>query len=322
MEQISAKLTPKLYRKDDSECYEMSVFPDSGASICVGGTEHLDTLSIPKSDLIPCRNTIEAVGDFKLNCRGWLPVEFSVEVYKTLQPLYICDDVDRIYFSKTAFKEFAILPLCFPNPMGKVVKSNPETVLAVDNKIIPCASPPSRPKELPYDPTPENIPKLKQYLIDQFSSSIFNRSAPFPGMSTPSAHIYLKPNAVPYARHTPIPIPHHWKEEVKQSLDEDVKRGIIKPVVIGTPVQWCFLMAVATKKDGRSRRRVDLQRLNAQSLRETHYCQSPFQLASQLPSYTYKTVIDAVDGYHAVPFDEESRQLKTFITEHWQYHLP
>ena len=78
-------------------------------------------------------------------------------------------------------------------------------------------------------------------------------------------------------------------------------------------------MVVATKKDGRPRRTVDLQRLNAQSLRETHHCQSPFQLASQVPSNTYKTVIDAVDGYHAVPLDEESQQLTTFITEWGRY---
>ena len=45
----------------------------------------------------------------------------------------------------------------------------------------------------------------------------------------------------------------------------------------------------------------------------------PFQLASQIPANTKKTVIDAVDGYHAVPLDRESQPLTTFITEWGRY---
>ena len=128
-------------------------------------------------------------------------------------------------------------------------------------------------------------------------------------MKTPPACIHLKPDAIPYARHTPIPIPHHWKAAIKKSLDDDVRKGIIKPV------EWCSPMVVSKKKDGSPRRTIDLQRLNAQTLRETHHCQSPFQLASQIPPNTYKTVIDAVDGYHAIPLAPESQPLTTFITE-------
>ena len=64
---------------------------------------------------------------------------------------------------------------------------------------------------------------------------------------------------------------------------------------------------------------VDLQRLNAQCLRETHHCQSPFTLACQVPPNTKKTVLDAVDGYFAIPLDEESQLLTVFITEFGRY---
>lgn len=63
-----------------------------------------------------------------------------------------------------------------------------------------------------------------------------------------------------------------------------------------------------------------MQHLNAQCLRETHHCQSPFQLVSQIPSATKKTVIDAEDGYHAVKVDEASQPLTTFITE-WERYM-
>ena len=72
-------------------------------------------------------------------------------------------------------------------------------------------------------------------------------------MSTPPAHIHLKPDAKPYARHSPIPAPYNWKAEVKATLDRDVARGIIKPVPTGTPVEWCSTMVIIQIKNGSPR---------------------------------------------------------------------
>ena len=138
-------------------------------------------------------------------------------------------------------------------------------------------------------------------------------------MDTIPATIHLKEDNTPHANHTPIPVPYHWKEEVKNDLDRDVERGIIKPVPIGTPVTWCSKMLVTPKKSGKPRRVVDFQKLNAQCSRETHHCPSPFRAASQVPAGTKKTVFDAVDGYHSVPLDESSQPLTTFITEWGRY---
>jgi len=138
-------------------------------------------------------------------------------------------------------------------------------------------------------------------------------------LSGPVAKIHLKPDAVPYARHTPYPVPHHWKAEVKASLDRDVKRGIITPVPIGMPVTWCSPMVVVCKADGSPRRTIDFQKLNSQTLRETHHTPPPFLLASQIPPGTKKSVFDAVDGYHSVELDPESQPLTMFITEWGRY---
>ena len=95
--------------------------------------------------------------------------------------------------------------------------------------------PPEKPAHLLYSATNENVPKLKQYILDQFSSRAFNTSSPFPAMDTTPAHIHLKPDTTPYTTHTPIPIPFHWEKEIKESLDADVQKGIIEPVLIGEP---------------------------------------------------------------------------------------
>ena len=59
----------------------------------------------------------------------------------------------------------------------------------------------------------------------------------------------------------------------------------------------------------------DLQCHNAQCLRETHRCPSLFQLVSQIPTNTYKTILDDVDGYYAIPLDKDSQYLTAFITK-------
>ena len=66
---------------------------------------------------------------------------------------------------------------------------------------------------------------------------------------------------------------------------------------------------------------IDLQQLNSQCARELHHVESPFKLASQVPTNTYKTLIDAVDGYQAIELDEKSRTLTTFITPWGPYHF-
>ena len=89
---------------------------------------------------------------------------------------------------------------------------------------------------MPFRPTKENIPKLKDFLIKSFPK-VFNKSTPFREMTCKPAKIHLKEGAKPTAVHTPIPVPVHWRDEIKQSLDEDVRNGIIEPVPVGE-TEW------------------------------------------------------------------------------------
>ena len=302
----------------------LKVFPDSGASICLGGTKHMSLLGLNENNLVSCHKTITTVGNYKMGCIGWLPVEFRVGGRSTKQALYICDRIDKIYFSKQACIGVGLLPEFFPRQIDMHNNQAIAAEILPDPKPTPCTIPvtypelPTRPNQTPYPATPENVPKLKSWLINAFKESAFSKTGKdgkFPHLSGPPAHVHLKTPAFPRARHCPIPVPFHLKQSVKNALDEDVSRGIIKPVPLGTPTEWCSTMVVTSKKDGRPRRTVDYQHLNDQCLRETHHQQSPFNLAMQVPSGSYKTVLDAVDGYHSVLLDEESQPLTTFITE-------
>ena len=83
-------------------------------------------------------------------------------------------------------------------------------------------------------------------------------------------------------------------------------------------------MVITPKKSNtlkpKLRMTIDLQHLNSQCIRELHHVESPFKLVSQIPNNTFKTVLDAVDGYQAIELNEESQLLTNFIT-HWGcYH--
>ena len=303
IQEIQAHLTPDT---KGATTVSLHIFPDSGANICLAGPKQLALLGLTSHQLRPCNKRVKTVGGSILTCTGWLPVKFEVEGNATNQPLFICNKVDCLYFSKQGCIETRILPPQYPQPMVHSISAVP---------LLPSAQPrlppPKPPSQLPYPASPANIPKLEAYIREQFATTAFNNSPPFPSLSDPPAHIHLQPNAIPYARHTPIPVPH----QVKESLDKDIQRGIIAPVPIGNPVTWCSPMIVVSKEDGSPRRTIDFQRFNAQCQRETHHTSTPFQLASQVPPHTKKSVVDAVDGFHSVALDRKSQPLITFITE-------
>ena len=173
----------------------------------------------------------------------------------------------------------------------------------------------TRTKRLPFPPTEQNIRRLKNWLLEYFAETAFKNNGEFLPMSGPAAHIHLKEGAVPKARYSPVPMPFHFKEPARQALWEDVKRGITTPVPVGMPTDWYSTMVITAKENGKSRRAIDYQHLNSQCKREKHHTGSPFQLALQMPPKQKKTVLDAIDGYHAVLQHKDSQPLTTFITE-------
>ena len=179
---------------------------------------------------------------------------------------------------------------------------------------------PEKPKEIPFTPFEENTGRLKDWLLQHFSSTTFNTNRdPLPIMVGKPHHIHLKPDVVPYACQTPADVAKHWEKEVKKQLDKDEEQHIIEKVPQGEPTRWCSRMVVVPKKHGGPRRTVDYQKLNTSCLRETHHTPTPFNLVSGIPQHAYKTTADAHNGFHQSELDEESSKLTTFITQWGRY---
>ena len=87
----------------------LKIFPDSGATICLGGPKHLYCIGLKESNLIPSKKVICAVEGSTLISQRWLPVKFSVGEMSTKQVLYICNNIDKLYFSKVTCIDVGIL---------------------------------------------------------------------------------------------------------------------------------------------------------------------------------------------------------------------
>ena len=102
--------------------------------------------------------------------------------------------------------------------------------------------------------------------------------------------------AKPIAVHIHNPVPLHWQREVKDSIDRDVKHGVLEAVPVGEPVPWCLRMVMGQKNNNKSGRTVGMQVLHKHAVRETNHTQSPFHKATLVPSRTYKTLTSPMLG--------------------------
>ena len=262
---------------------------------------------------------------------------------ETAEMIYVSDTTNLFYLSRHAMEQLKIIGLNFPrvgaaaslsetinkptseDQKHSVSTTTPNNEQTAFSEVHTCNCPkrelsPTRPKELPFEPTEENNSKMKQWLLDRFSASTFNKCPhqPLPMMTGPPIKIHVDPDAIPSTVHAPAQVPIHWREQVKKQLDDDVALGVIEKVEPNTPTTWCHRAIWVRKPDGSPRRVVDFQALK-HCLRDTHHTVPPFQQARVIPPSTYKSVTDAWNGYHSVPVCVEDRHLLTFITEFGRY---
>jgi hypothetical protein len=297
---------------------KMKAFPDTGANVCLFGPEQLKRLAISSDMLTKCHTCITVAGGSSITATGFCEIQISLGKRASHCQAYFCKKADRFYIQKQSCKDLNIVPQTFPYPPDFNCNDGD------DSKAISLVersnAPPKRPNNIPYKPCEQNISKLNAYLREKFQSSAFNKSKPFPKLTTPPARIHLKPDfVIPKPAFCPSSVAEHWSEQVHNSLEADVAAGVLKKVPFNEPTVWCARMVVVRKKDGRPRRTVDFQSLNAQCLREPNHQDSPFHTARKIPQNTWKTVIDFVDGYHSVALDEESSKLTTFVTPWGRY---
>ena len=322
---------------------------DTGAQMTVCPVSTLTELGIQHDTILPLQSRIEGASSEPIALLGGIMVEVTGRTpdgrreLSCLQMMYVSRAVKRVYMSKDACIQLQVVPDNFP----VVGSCSPDTdsrpyshVSAVTSSLTKCTNtgliqpgteeckcparslPPQDPPTLPCKPTPENLPILKDYILNRYAASAFNvcQKQPLPLMKgSPPLRLHVDPSARPVAVHTPAQIPLHWQDAVKGGLDRDVRLGVLEKVPVNEPVEWCSRMVVQPKPSGEPRRTIDYQPLNSHAPRQTHHTETPWSLVSSIPPDQVKSVLDCWHGYHSVSLEESDRPLTTFITPYGRY---
>ena len=78
----------------------ISVFPDTGANICLLGPEHLKILKLDSSKISHCYNKVDVAGGSSITATGWFKVLFSLNDKKSEKIVYFSKKAKRFYLSR------------------------------------------------------------------------------------------------------------------------------------------------------------------------------------------------------------------------------
>ena len=280
---------------------------------------------LKKSCLVPVKGRMSAINGEGINILGAVFLRLEGKDANTGQSVqtavmaHVSESTNNFYISRQAMRELGIIDQDFPKVQAR---DDNAATSKIESELAPCGCPkhslpPTRPNSLPFAPLEENVDKMKAWLLDRFSSSIFNicPHQQLPMMKTEPIRIHIDPDATPKPVYTAATVPIHWRKEVSEQLKQDVDMGVIEPVPPGVPTTWQARMQVVAKPDGSPRRAIDFRTLNMHCQRETQHVVPPYKQARLVPAGGFRTVTDCRNGYHSCPLAEEDRYLTTFLTE-------
>ena len=310
---------------------DIPIIADTGCQSSIIPLRSALAMGVAKSDIFPVTLSMRGAIQEDLGVEGGILAEAVTTdaagmLRKTKQLVYVSNKIGKAFLCREALvslgvipPDFPSVPVAWPTDMVASVEDHPPPACSCPKRSTPPPIPTALPPGL--SATADDVPALRQWLLDHYAASTFNKCEhqPLPMMNCEPLELHVNPDAKPVAVHKPGLVPIHWQEQVYKDLERDVRIGVLEKVSPNTPVTWCSRMVVTAKSDGTPRRTVDLQPQNRQSVRQTHHVQSPFHLAVRVPQHTKKTVTDAWNGYHSVPIREEDRHITTFITPWGRY---
>ena len=305
----------------------ITVVVDSGAQSCLWSRQECFNCGFTMSDLIPVAHKMKSANRSPISIDGAIIAKLSSvttdnQLIVAAAIVYISPDANTFYLSMEVMIQLKIIHKTFPQ-VGSAVDSQLDVnAVSTSQRKSPCGcltrtKPPPRYSELPFAPTLENVPKMKQRLLSDYASSTFNQCEHqmLPSMDGPDLEIHVDPNANLMNFTTPATVPLHWHEKVKNKIEQNVAMSVMEKHPYGVPTKTCHRLVCVRKHNGEPRLTVDLSPLNKHCEREAYPSESPFHLARSVPPNSIKTVMDAWNGFHSLPIREEDRWLTTFITQ-------
>ena len=310
---------------------DVSTVSDTGAQSCLWGLIEFYRCGFRDSDLRPVRRTILAANREEIEIVGAILLRLTGTAddgttHTARVMVYVSPNTRKFYLSREALIQLKVIPPDFPK-VGSAGEASEMLACAITkDSTAPCGCPirrlpPGLPEKLPFQPCPENIGRMEEWILDRYKDSTLNQCThqALRGITGPELKLHVDETRNPKPAHLPAVIPLHFQEAVKQQLDANCRMGVMEKVPYDQPSKYCHRLVVRRKADGTPRLTVDMSSLNKACQRETHHVEPPFHQARCVPPNTWKTVTDARHGFHSVPLREEDRHYTTFITQWGRY---
>ena len=145
---------------------------DTGCQSCLCGLQIIRKLGMSEKDLISVTMRVHAANKQDIGIPGAAIVTLcgiskTSKQLETRQILYITDNTDKLFISREACIALGMISKDFPaiGEMASLDISSQPSIICECPRRRP---PPLRLTVLPFPATQENIPKLKQYLLDYY----------------------------------------------------------------------------------------------------------------------------------------------------------
>ena len=161
---------------------------DTGAQLTIANEAELTALGIKKNSLFPLAMAVNTVTHSGIDLIGGVFLRFSIydpktrQIRTTRQLCYISRSIKGVYLSEEACVALGFVESDLGSTIQSVA-SNPVTRCTNtgvgQEGTQPCSCPrrhlpPTDVPDLPCEPTKENLPALKKFILERYSASAFN----------------------------------------------------------------------------------------------------------------------------------------------------
>ena len=283
------KDTPRLKIKFTSKTtnFTYRTLQDTGATRSIISKDIADqhNLKIKPADI-----RLFAADDSELRCEGYTNIKAESTKIKPIVSSSLKNEIIISYVDQVLL---GILPINYP-----------------------CLPQDAKTNKITNNSHEEDINELNKKFHDVLSDTL-----PDTPMEGQKMKITIDPSTNPKPKkvYAARPVPLHYEEEAKQLINNLVKEGIIEAVYEDT-CEWISPAFFVPKQSGKLRLVTDFTHLNRFIRRPVHPFPSANDIMQRIPSTsTIFAKLDAVQGYHQVELDEDSRHLTTFLLPWGKY---
>ena len=224
-----------------------------------------------------------------------LTVRYSDQIARIT--VVFCPEISGMLLFRVDCISLNILHQYYPKPLVPINSlSATNAPLHPGDMVAPSSGPFLWGVYIPVEPSAAQISVVESAIMAEFDV-VFDQDDELRQMVGPDMEIQIRDDAVPFYVNGARPIAFGDRVEVKNKLDELVKKKVIVPV--SEPSEWAAPLVVIRGPGGKLRICVDHTRLNKFVKRPTHPTRTPRDAVAEINSECrFFTSFDAVNGYY------------------------